>query len=248
MSRRKVVGLIIALLIFVIGACGCMKQDEQLYKEGLLTYLSEKYNTEFVIKEAYQEFNGNDGIYFRIICTSQDYDDEFLVYCYLDDAHEGDTIEIENKFCTISDEYAEVLLKHKVLDVIRGVATSEMFIECDVIFSGRQPMRDEMEEGLESCAANLDLQTYVKVYLISRDEISEEVVQATETLMAQLNPYTGYIYSVVEPYREAEGLKTLYDAESNFGNYLSGSQYDGHVEFILYKQETGLQEREIVKE
>lgn len=248
---KNITALFLLLITLVTGVCGCMSSKLNLneYKSAILSFLQEKYDSDFLIKNIYQEFDGNSGMVVRAVCSNVDSSDEFTVFCYLDSTVGADVYEIDGKEHSINEDYPEVIFQNEILSMLNNVSMSRTLLKCNLDFLGRNPTVDEYQAGLLSCLQNEELDAYVKFYILSDDnDISKEIRDSIEILLKKLNPSTGYIYYLVTSSFDETELNNIYTQnQHDFGNYLTNGTLGELLEFSLYKKNKGLEERRVIR-
>ena len=249
-TMKKTV-LFLLVIFLVIGVCGCMSSKLNLneYKNAILSFLQEKYDSDFLIKNIYQEFDGNSGMVVRAVCSNVDSSDEFTVFCYLDSTVGSDVCEIDGNEHSISEDYTAVIFQKEILSMLNDVSTSRTLLKCNLDFLGRNPTTDEFQTGLLSCLQNEELNACVKFYILSDDnDISKEMRDSIEILLEIINPSTGYIYFLVTSSFNETELNNIYaENQHDFGNYLTNGTLGEFLEFSLYKKDKGLEERRVIR-
>jgi len=240
------------LIFVVIGACGCMKKniDGNVYKNAIISYLEEKYHEEFTVMKLYQEFEGNSGMAVRALCAKEENKDYFTVYCYLDSTVSDEIIIIDGNEHSIVDSYTEVLFQNAILDEVDVLECGGCFVRCKVSFNAGQPSKSDIASGINFCLQKQKLDPYVKLYVIVQCDTSTEKIESKlKEILNKYEPCTGYIYLVyMEEYDENEIKKVYEEKQNDFGNYLANTDYADIVEFILYKCDTGMQDKQYIKE
>ena len=240
---RKALAILLTIII-IWGVSGCMNPENNVkINEQILSYLTEKYHTEFTIKEIYQEFDGKNGMSYRAICCSAEYSDEFAVYCSQERSAAPDAIEAEGKVFAIEDEYAEVLLQNKILGELANNISDDVFVGCRITFRYDQPtVSENWQDSL------MEADAYVRIYIITDGAPADDLRQQAEALLEQYRPYTGYVYYVVKASFDMQQIQEVYaENQHDFGNYLTDSDFADRIEFTLYS-ENALQERKVIKE
>lgn len=213
----------------------------------LAAFLAEKYQCNFTIEEVYQEFDGYEGKYIRAICRSDAYADTFSVYCYESETEQEGLLNIDGQAYSVEDKYAEVLLQNLLLDRLGDYNRETMFVRCKVSFVSEQPDAQKAVADPKACFAEEN--AYVRVYIITGGEDPVQMQEQAETLLKELNPYTGYIYVATKNAFNLTQINEVYtENQHDFGNYLTNEDWADRVVFTLYSAKNGLQEMKVVKE
>ena len=223
--------------------------DKIAYEQAILSYLQDKYQETFEIKAMYQEFTGNAGVLIRATCVNKKYADEFSVRCYFDSSAAEKTLLIKEHQYSIEDSYMQILFQNQLMQVLPQLSDKHSVIMCRVEFYNRQPTADEYADGLEACLRNEKLRAYVKIYILSDGNgQAPEMYAKAEKLLQQYAPDTGYVYYVVLKSFLAEQVKQWYlEHLHNWGYFIMEQLQSEQRCFSVFKIETGLQSRNIVK-
>lgn len=242
---------ILLIVAIIASMCGCMIKniDEEAYSDAIISYLKEKYNADFEVNELYQEFEGNTGMKVRALCSQTGSSELFSVYCYFDSSMSAEKIDIDGKEYSIVDSYAEVLCQNALVAEIDLLTSESCLVKCKVSFNSAQPSREDLLAGLASCLQNQKLDPYIKIYILTDKHFSvEEIQAATESLIVDHAPCTGYIYIAYFDEFDTNKILEIYKENQNdFGNYLSNTDFADRVDFILYDKDAGLQKKQTIK-
>lgn len=246
---KKILSILLVITLFT-GVCGCMgeKSSGSANIEAVILYLNEKYDGQFSIISAVEEFDGYSGKSERYLCNSLQYPDTFSTIIYYDSTYGEDIINIGDNEFGIEDDFAEVVFENEILNSIN--LSNNATVKCNIDFHLKHPSKAEFESGLENCLNNEELLAYVKFYILS-DEITSttEDYSAVENWISQNKPYTAYIYTAVGLELSGNEIDSLYlENKYNFGNFLTESETFKYVDFTLYEIEEGFSNKKIVKE
>jgi len=223
--------------------------NDKNFDSAVLEYLNRKYDAEFKIVKSGMEFNGNDGDYFHAICTSEEYNDEFSVYCYPESEKSGDKITIEEIEYVVLDEYAEVVFQNKILSDIEQLVGKDVFIRCQVEFSDHFISKQEFDTSFETCIGNAELYSHVTVYLVGKTDMDfSKFREQVENYCLNLNPYRGYLYFANATEDLAVVEKHYVNNAEKFDTHINECDEINHVEFSLIKRGEGITKRSIEKE
>ena len=224
--------------------------DVAAYKDAIILFLQEKYNDNFDVVSLYQEFDGNTGMKVRALCSKAGSRDQFSVYCYFDSSTANEKIYIDGNEHSIVDSYAEVLYQNALLSEINIAASVDSLVRCKVSFNSEQPSKSNMVDGMDFCLQNQEFDPYVKFYIfVSRNSSASEVQSAVEDVLNLHRPCTGYIYiAYFDEFSKDAVLGVYKEHQNDFGNYLTNTAFAEHVEFVLYKNDTGLQDKQTIRE
>lgn len=222
--------------------------DKTKIQESIQDYLSSKYDETFSVKETYQEFDGNNGKYIRAVCSSSKYLDEFLVYLYSDKKNVGEELTIDGKCYFAVDGYIEVIFQNEILKNLGDYDKQKVYVGCKVEFAEQSISVEEYNTGIVNCIGKTDVQSFVKIYIVTDGSSEEELRANAENYVAKLSPYTGYVYYAVKDNFNAEEVETVFrEKQHDFGNYLSNYEFASKVEFTLINRKDGIGERKVVK-
>ena len=224
--------------------------DAAAYKEAIISFLQEKYNDKFNIINLYQEFDGDTGMKVRALCSKTGSSDRFSVYCYLDSAIADEKIYIDGNNHSIVDFYTEVLYQNALLSEINVATSADSLVRSKVSFYLEQPSTTDVANGMDFCLQKQDLDACAKFYiLVSRNTCASEIQSAVENVLNLHRPCTGYIYIAYFDEFDKDAVLSVYEENQNdFGNYLANTDFADRVEFVLYKNDTGLQEKRTIRE
>lgn len=224
--------------------------DGAVYEEKIISFLEQKYNKKFTVIKLYQEFEGNSGMSIRALCSEKEKEEQFTVYCYFDSTIATEKITIDGNEHSIVDSYAEVIYQNLLLEEVNTLGFDDCVIKCKVDFNAEQPLADDVASGMDFCLQKQELDPYVKFYVIAEYSSSTETVQAQiEEVIKRHMPSTGYIYlAFSKEYNKDQVLRLYEENQNDFGNYLTNTDFANRVEFILYNNDIGMNDKEIIRE
>lgn len=247
----------LVFILAMLGVSGCMssinedlsvnQMDSGLVGEQIALQLAQKYDGVFHVINVDMEFNGREGMYYRALCNSQDYDDTFTVYCYESKDGAPDAFSIGDHAFVMQDQYAEVLLQNYLLRQLGDYDTQTVFVGCKVCYDGEQPSVQMLKDGMDACLQNAD--AYLKFYFVSDGADVQALQEKAAQLIANSDPYRGYIYVAQKhPFVAAEIAEVFAENQHDYGNFLNNTDYADRVDFTLYRMGEGFQPTETIKE
>lgn len=247
----------VLLVSVMLGVSGCMsnvnessfvdKKNSAVVKEQIQLQLTQKYDTAFTVQSVSMEFNGQDGMYYRATCNSQDYADTFTVYCYESTEQDTTAFAIGDHLFMMQDNYAEVILQNYLLGQLGEYDAQSVFVGCKISFDAEQPDAQLLQGDLDACLQNAD--AYIKFYFVSGGADVQLLCTKAVELLNKNNPYRGYIYVVDKlPFDAAAVAQTYAENQHDYGNYLNNTDYANRIVFILYKAGEGIQPAQVIKE
>lgn len=239
MSKKRL--FFVILIITITGVYGCMGTGMD-YKKAILSYLREKYDCDFEVKQITKEFNGFDGNYLRAVCNSITNHETFEVYCYMDDEKNGDAITINQKKYVILDNYVNVLFGNQLESILQDKIGAEIFLKCEVTFSDHFVTKEEYKAGMQDCMNNKELYSHVTVYAIAENEtILKSIRQKVEEACLNLNAYRQYLYFAVASDKNVSDIQEHYDKnEGTFDQHINECGLIKKVFFTLLKRDEGI--------
>lgn len=218
-------------------------------REAVLTYLQEKYNDTFSVVRGYQEFDGRNGLYLRLICCSATYkDEEFIAMCYAEEARSDVRVSIEGKIFALADEYAQVLIQNEVLQQLPHAENA--VVRCRVRFPIDQPTPADLLLGAAHCLGSAVQGASLTIFIVAKDNPAVQALRAAaEDLTVQYAPYAGYICLAEKSEFDEAEIRLAYTAhQHNFDDFLVKSDFADRLAVTLYKAKTRTLNRRMIKE
>ena len=245
---------IVLCIIIMFGVSGCMSigglfgiSMEEMETE-LLAYLREKYGEEFVTDKLVKEFNGNDGIYYRMVFTSEKRPDKGVLYCYPGEGRVGVPRTIGGEQFFIQDDYAQIILQTEYAEMLQKELGDDVMVKCQLHVNKHMLTQEEFDAGLKACLENADMYPQMAVFVFAdMSRADGELKAAAEAFMGQYNAYRQYLYLAYEsPIFFSIWEKRYYENTNNFENYLKKSEIE-RIEFSFFSLDIGLEETRILK-
>ena len=223
--------------------------NDKNYNSAVLEYLNSKYDAEFKIVKSGMEFNGNDGDYFHAICTREEYNDAFSVYCYPERESVRDKVIINGIEHTVYDNYAEIVFSKELEEQISEQISKDIFLKCRITFPNYYVTDEEFAAGFKACLKDSSLLSNVEVFVVSSDATDiEECQTKVEGICLQNNARWQYMYFATTRSEDYNEISKHYQREySSFGRHLKECELIERVQFALAKQDEGIIERTIEK-
>ena len=198
MKTVKLFTIFFLILIFTMGACGCMEINESNYDADIKDFLNAKYNEQFIIKDMSREVSigSNDKIYAS--CYSEKYPNElFDVYINLSiydvygkkeivdvlnqaGVYEGELETPEGYESLIEDNYINVVLQNKVDE---GISVSgSLFVKTQITTPNFLPTVTDKNIGVDEFFEMYSDKAvlYTSVFVDDENKLTDEFKKACE--------------------------------------------------------------------
>lgn len=248
---KKIIILFLSLII-MLGANGCMssKNDLNSIKNSISSYLNEKYNCKFEIVKITEEFSGNRGFFYRLVCKSDKYSDLCIVYCHTDEGNNGTPLIIGSKEYLVTDNYANIVFQSEYTSLLQDILGDDVLIKCQLKTPNYILSDSEFASGLKNCLENPEVPACMYTFIFADNEkVETNLKSSTEFFLEQYNMYKQYLYVCYQNDINFETWNTLYyDNYSEFIAYLLYKSDIDRVEYSSFDQNKGLVRSTIEKE
>lgn len=205
MRIKKVLLLSLAIVLIMIGACGCMNGEKD-YQTPIQDYLKDKYGCEFSVKMVDKSV-GTDGPYVRAVCESADFPgNAFEVECYPGDSGKtGDEITLGEETYFVFDTYSDIVFSRHLEKELEEVIDEDAFVRCTVLMShGTQYpyslTKEQYAAGMKACLEQPDVYSFVSAYIVVGATADLEKIQsAVEAYALNNDAYSQHLYFAVMP-------------------------------------------------
>lgn len=236
----------------MLGANGCMssKSDLNTIKKEISLYLKEKYNCNFEVTQITEEFSGNRGIFYRLVCKSDKYTDLCVVYCHTDEGYNGTSLTIGNEDYLVTDDFANIVFQSEYASLLQDITGDDVLIKCKLRTPNYNLSNEDFASGLKNCLENPDIPVYMYTFIFADNEkAGTNLKTSAENFLAQYNMYKQYLYVCYQDDIDFENWNTLYyDNYSEFIAYLLYKSDIDRVEYSSFNQNAGLVRSTVEKE
>lgn len=251
---------ILLIISFVLGVSGCMNNEivqaekamelPQISEQDILSYLSDKYSKTFEITQLSQEFNGNNGVYYRAVFTGTDNPEKGVLYCYADGYGEGDKVNFGGKQVLVTDNYANILLQTEYAAALQTELGDQVLVKCRLETPNCTISNADLAAGLKACLENAELNPYLHIFVFADSESkSTGLKEAAEAFLGKYNVYNQYLYIGYQDQINLSLWNTLYlENYSGFEYYLVDDSDMDYVVFSAFSLDNGMTESSVLKE
>ena len=201
MKIIKRVPLVLAIILIMMGVCGCMNEEKD-FQTPVLAYLNEKYGCDFNVQSV---FNEKECV--RLVCESAENPGElFRAECYLADGEKtGDSISVDGEEYLIYEKYSDIVFAKQMEQELKQAIRDDVFVRCKILCNHSVneyygTTREQYEAGMKFCLEQSDVYSYVSAYIVmGADADLDKIQAAAEAYALDCNAHAQYLCYAVMP-------------------------------------------------
>ncbi len=208
-----------------------MKQNKQR-DDSLQRYFQDRYEETITVLQEYEEHSGEKGTYYRGVCKSERYEEPFVVMLY-PDPEAKDTVTIQNRACTVEDEYPNLVFQNEIGKRLEALLDEPVLVRCR-LETDRCFTKEETALGADACLRLEGVNPFIRYYILLRP--GTDLAAQTEALkwtIREMGLGEQYLFLGTAALSDGDRWKTWYlDHYDNFDYFIEHSEAASDVEML----------------